>query len=283
VLFVIRVLVVTVVLYGLMVGAYAFYEPRKVFPAPKLDRLTLRRAAVDFSSAHSVAVQELSLTTSDGVALYGWRVGEAEKLILYFSGNGTAVSIPVEIYAHFVARGVAFVHISYRGYPGSGGRPNERGLLRDALAGWEEARRTHAPEDIIVHGRSLGGGVATALLEDLKKRGEPMPAGLIMEATFTSAVDVAKHSHPWLPVDFLMRNRFLSLERARGLSLPALVFHGSGDATIPYSHAESLAEALDAELQPARDDLVHKDWLLQDADVDRVHAAFLKRVFGGDT
>ena len=276
----IRVLLLALALYGAVVILYVFVEPRKVYPAPKLDRFSLRKAAQSFGTAHDVEVQELALAASDGVELYGWRVDAGEKLVLYFSGNGTAVSIPEGIYETFLERGVSFVHVSYRGYPGSGGRPTEQGLIRDAHAAWQEALRTHKPEDIVVHGRSLGGGVAAGLLDALRLAGDPLPKALILEATFTSAVDVARESHAWLPIDLLMRNRFLTEERLPGLDLPVLIFHGRGDQTIPYAHAERLAACVaHAELYEASETLTHKDWLLQDPVVREAHAKFLARVF----
>jgi len=282
-IFVIRVLLLAAALYGAVVVLYLLVEPRKVYPAPKLDRFSLRKAAEVFGKAHAVDVQELALRASDGVELYGWRVGAGAKLVLYFSGNGTAVSLPEGIYETFLERGLSVVHVSYRGYPGSEGRPSEQGLIRDAHAAWEEALRTHKPDDIVVHGRSLGGGVATGLLDALRLAGDPLPKALILEATFTSAVDVARESHQWLPVDLLMRNRFLTLERLPSLELPTLIFHGKGDKTIPYVHAERLAACVPhAELYAASATLNHKDWLLQDPVVREAHAQFLARVFPAD-
>ena len=278
--FLIRVLILAMALYGVVVVVYLLIEPKKVYPAPKVDRFSLRKAALAFSAANSVEVAELSLTASDGVSLYGWRVDSGPKMVLYFSGNGTAVSLPQEIYATFLERGMSFVHLSYRGYPGSEGRPTERGLIRDARAAWEEVLRTHKPEDVVVHGRSLGGGVAVGLLDALRVEGLPLPKALILEATFTSAVDVARESHGWLPLDLLMRNRFSTRDRLPNLHLPVLIFHGTEDQTIPYAHAEQLASyAANSELYAADASLGHKDWLLQDPVVREAHAKFLKRIF----
>ena len=97
------------------------------------------------------------------------------------------------------------------------------------------------------------------------------------------AVDVARESHPWLPIDLLMRNRFLTKNRLPNFDLPVLIFHGRGDETIPYAHAERLAACVPhAELYEASATLTHKDWLLQDPVVREAHAQFLARTFAAD-
>jgi fermentation-respiration switch protein FrsA (DUF1100 family) len=40
----------------------------------------------------------------------------------------------------------------------------------------------------------------------------------------------------------LVKDRFETLEKARSLALPWLIFHGVKDGTVPFSHAETLAK-----------------------------------------
>jgi hypothetical protein len=55
---------------------------------------------------------------------------------------------------------------------------------------------------------------------------------LILEAPFTSAVDVAAHRFPVVPVRWLMADRFDSLARIGAIEEPLLVMHGDADFVI---------------------------------------------------
>jgi hypothetical protein len=92
----------------------------------------------------------------------------------------------------------------------------------------------HAPTDIVLHGLSLGTGVATKLATEVAAR------ALILEAPYTAVVDVAAERYPWLPVRWLMRDQFLTRERIARVKIPLLIAHGTGDTVIPFAHAERL-------------------------------------------
>ena len=97
--------------------------------------------------------------------------------------------------------------MSYRGYAGSGGSPSEAALFSDALEIFDWlAERT---DDIVVHGESLGTGVATYVAAERPAR------ALVLEAPFTAALDIAAATYPWVPVALLMRDPFLSREHIR--------------------------------------------------------------------
>ncbi len=231
-----KVLAGLVLSYGLVVLLVALLEPRLVYPRPSVERAELSRLA------GQAGATELTVVTSDGLPLYGWRFGQQGPLVLYFSGNGSTVGAPLPRYLRLTEAGYSVLHVNYRGYPGSTGEPSEAGLIRDALAAWDRARVTHEPQDIIVMGRSLGGGVALALAASLDER----PRALVLESSFTSAVAVAQETWRWLPVSWLMKNRWDSLGRAGELDLPALVLHSRDDEMIPVSHGRQLAQTLDA-------------------------------------
>ena len=86
-------------------------------------------------------------------------------------------------------------------------------------------------------GESLGGGVATWLAR------ERSPAGLILQSTFTSVVDLGQGIYPWLPVRLLCRHRYPSLERVGSITCPKLIMHGAEDEMIPWAHGRALLEA----------------------------------------
>jgi len=242
--------------YLVIVGLMAAFETALVFPAPRIERAKLTRAANAFGAT------EVTLTAEDGNGLYGWRIGETDRLVLYFSGNGSSVG-EGDLYRHLSTAGISTLHVNYRGYPGSEGTPSEEGLLRDARAAWREARRTHSADRIIVFGKSLGGGVAIGLVAGLT---EEQPAGLVLASTFTSAVAVGAEAYPWLPVSTMMRNRFDSLARANQIRCPTLVLHGTADAMIGSHHGQRLAEAITGAIFLGVAGMGHNDRLLSDTE-----------------
>ena len=119
--------------------------------------------------------------------------------------------------------------LSFRGYGGSSGTPTEQGLLNDGAAAYEFAAARYAPARIVPWGYSLGTGVAVPLAT-----AHPV-GGLVLEAPFTSAVDVAAGAFPLFPVRWLMRDRFHSDRLIGALKVPLLVIHGDKDTVISAS------------------------------------------------
>jgi fermentation-respiration switch protein FrsA (DUF1100 family) len=134
---------------------------------------------------------------------------------------------------------VAAMVFDYRGYGRSDGVPTESGLLQDARAArrWLAERTGVDERQIVLLGESLGGGVAVDLAA------HDGAAGLVLESTFTSLPDVARHHLPYLPVSFLMRNRFNSLAKIKDYHGPLMIAHGDADPLIPLEHAKRLHQA----------------------------------------
>ena len=249
--------------YVLICVAMVFMESRLLYHPPALDRRALHGEAVAFGAT------ELTVTTEDGLPLYGWRYGRGDRLVLIFSGNAATVGAWTPRYTRFAEAGFAVLHVNYRGYPGSTGTPSQDGMAKDARAAWAEALKTHAPENILVYGKSMGGGVAVQLVADLDQR----PGALVLESTFTSAADVGKDSYPWLPVRLLMRNPYPSLSRAGELALPVLLVHGTQDRVISSRHSERLHAAIDGSELVLLDGMTHNDDLLAAPDAWKAFSA----------
>jgi fermentation-respiration switch protein FrsA (DUF1100 family) len=66
---------------------------------------------------------------------------------------------------------------------------------------------------------------------------------LILVKTFTSMPDVGQGLYPWLPVRWLMRNRFDSLTKIRRCKRPVFIAHGTADGLIPFAQGQRLYAA----------------------------------------
>jgi len=71
----------------------------------------------------------------------------------------------------------------------------------------------------------------------------PEAAGLITESTFTSMAEMGKLSYPFLPVDWLLDQRFESLKKITKLKIPVLLIHGTLDKRVPVQMAQQLYAA----------------------------------------
>ena len=214
--------------YGALV-ALAYFAQRALMYFP--DRTRTAPAAAGLPQA-----EEIALTTSDGERLIAWHVAPRgdKPVVLYFQGNGGALVLRAMRFARLIADGAGLLALSYRGYGGSTGRPSEAGLLRDAQAAYAFAAARHPAERLVLYGESLGTGVAVALAAERKV------GRLVLEAPFTSALDIGAAAYPFLPVRLMMRDQFRSDERIGKVTAPVLVLHGALDEVIPIVYGERL-------------------------------------------
>lgn len=188
------------------------------------------------------AFEEVSLKTSDGLTLHAWFLpppNPAAPVVLFCHGNGGNISYHLDLLETLRSLGAGLLLFDYRGYGRSQGAPNEEGTYLDADAAWAHLTvdRKIAPSRIVLHGWSLGGGVASHLAARVQ------PAGLILESTFTSLVDRGAEIYPYLPIRLMARTRYPTLERLARIHCPLLVIHSPDDQVIPIHHARRLFAA----------------------------------------
>lgn len=158
--------------------------------------------------------------------------------ILMFGGQGAAIADTAAWALPIVRRGWGIAVVSYRGYEGSPGAPDEAGIEADlpAVGAWISQRSATAP---IVLGHSFGSGPATAFA------GRFHTAGLILAGAFDSVAAVARERYPLLPISLISRNDWDNAARAHDVP-PAThveILHGSADDIIAPAHAEALVDA----------------------------------------
>lgn len=221
------ILLAAVYLAGLLV---LFVRQREMlFPIPPVGRTAPDAAGFPEAEEHV-------LTTSDGEKVIVWHVPArpGRPVILYFPGNGDFLAGRVSRFKAMTADGTGLVVLSYRGYAGSSGAPSEQGLLRDAAAAYAFTTARYGAERMVAWGFSLGTGVAVALASE-------HPIGrLILEAPYTSTVDIAALAFRFVPVRLLMRDQFPSSEQIARVTVPLLVMHGTNDLVISIVFGERL-------------------------------------------
>jgi uncharacterized protein len=187
--------------------------------------------------------ETVTFETSDGLRLGAWffaGAGPPPRLtVLVFHGNAGNRVHRLPLADALRKHGVQVLLTDYRGYAGNPGSPTEEGLAIDARAALSYLQR-RADVDrsrIVYFGESLGTGVAVRLAT------EQAPAGLILRSPFTSMADVGGYHYPLLPVRWLLRDRFPSLDRAAHIRCPLLVIAGDRDSVVPIEHTRRLYAA----------------------------------------
>ena len=71
----------------------------------------------------------------------------------------------------------------------------------------------------------------------------PQPVLARTPATFTSLSELARLEYPWIPVDWLLHERFDTLIKIGGLNLPIVFVHGTADDEVPPPMTERLYRA----------------------------------------
>jgi uncharacterized protein len=191
--------------------------------------------------------EEVVLDTADGEKVIVWHVPprEGKPVVVYFHGNGGAMRLRVDRFQRIAAAGVGLIALSYRGYGGSTGRPTETGLIEDARAAYAYAAARY-PGRIALWGESLGTGVAVALAA------EKAVTRVILDAPYSSTLDVAADLYWFIPVRFLMKDQFRSDQRIKRVTAPVLILHGEGDTVIPIRYGERLFAMIPGEKRMIR-------------------------------
>ena len=174
------------------------------------------------------------LDAADHVRIHGWFAAcpGGRRVTLFLHGNAGNITHRYRHFREITAAGSSVLMIDYRGYGKSAGTPSEEGLYADAQAGYEYLLKGSRPEEIIVHGESLG----TAVAVDLASRRQC--GGVVLEAAFTSAGDVAGTVLP--VIGPLLIRRFDSRRKIARIGAPILFLHGSADHTVPMRLGRAL-------------------------------------------
>ena len=204
------------------------------------------RTLTPVQPALGLAPERVEIPSGDGVTLVAWVIraparDTAGRWLLICHGNAGNLSDSgrPEHYAGLRALGLNLLAFDYRGYGESGGSPSEAGLYRDAEAAYGYLRDTLGvpPERIVLFGHSLGSAVAVELATRVPA------AGLVLDGALMSVIARAQEVYPYVPVRWIARSRYASIDRIGRLRLPKLFLHARADEVIPLAHGRRLFDA----------------------------------------
>ncbi|HET8701748.1 MAG TPA: alpha/beta hydrolase [Nitrococcus sp.] len=199
------------------------------------------RALIASPASVGLRYEVVSLYSQDGVKLHGWYIPavQGRGYLLFCHGNAGNISHRLYSLRLLHRLGLSILIFDYRGYGLSEGSPSDEGLHLDAQAAllYLLEKRQVPPERLFILGRSLGGAIAAQLAA------KHPPAALILDSTFTSAVDLAADLYPWLPTRWLTRLRYDTLAALRQIRVPVLILHSRDDTLITVNHGHRLYQA----------------------------------------
>lgn len=216
----------------LSIGVTMFLAQRSLMYAPDSFRTDPKAEGLS-------DVEERRLATGDGNEVIVWygKAKPGQPTLLYFHGNAGALATRSERIRKYMVRGRGIYMMSYRGFSGSTGKPSEAANVADAKRAYDDlASLGVAAQDILVYGESLGSGVAVQVAA------EKPCAGLILDAPYTSIVEIAASQYPWLPVRTMLLDRYESDKHIANVRCPVLVIHGEKDEIIPVGMGRAIFE-----------------------------------------
>jgi pimeloyl-ACP methyl ester carboxylesterase len=176
-------------------------------------------------------VNTLKLPVADAELQVTVRLHHSPNAVIYFGGNAEDVSLNLPIFsAAFPEHALYLLH--YRGYGDSSGTPSEQAIQQDALTLFDKVQAEHP--NIVVIGRSLGSGVAVRLAS-------LRPASrLLLITPFDSLQAVAAYHFPYLPVRWLLQDKYESWRYAAQITVPTLIVAADHDEVIPLANTKML-------------------------------------------
>ncbi|MEQ9407312.1 MAG: alpha/beta hydrolase [Fuerstiella sp.] len=231
-----------------MTVLFTVLQRRLMYRPTVADSLTISDAGLDPGFG-----VDTSLVTADGQNIKGWLVNATGRsaghvgrapLVLYFPGNSLNRYERVHDLQEVASHGFDVLVFDYRGFGDSTGTPTESALTADARLVWQYATDTlkYEPQRIVVFGESLGGAVALSMWSRTNPH-PPQPAAMILSSTFASMSKTVAWHYPLFPFQFLLADRWPSIERIGRVQAPVVVFHGTQDDMVPVAHARALAQA----------------------------------------
>lgn len=164
--------------------------------------------------------------------------------ILFFHGNGEIVADYDELAPAYLAKGINFLPVDYRGYGLSSGVPTLTSMMRDAhvifefVEKWLKNHSFTGP--LIIMGRSLGSASALEIAANYESRIH----GLIIESGFAYTLPLLKTLG--VDVDRLKikeEKGMNNLDKVRRFKKPFLVIHAESDQIIPFNDGQALFDA----------------------------------------
>lgn len=182
--------------------------------------------------------------------------GAVRGTAIVFHGNAGHVGHRA-FYAHMlVPLGWRVILAEYPGYGPRAGVPGEASLATDAAETLARVHRQHGGP-LLLLGESLGAAVAAMA----GARHPGLTSGMLLITPWDRLASVGAHHYPWLPVKWMLRDRYDTVLQLAKFERPVVVAVAEHDSIVPPRFGAALHAALAG---PKRLTVIaasdHNDW-----------------------
>lgn len=221
--------------YGVFCAAVACGQRRLIYFPERLDAEAARAAYQCNGVVRWPADGECRgavLRSSGGAA-------PTNGTVLVFHGNAGGAHEREFMATKLHALGWRVVLAEYPGYGPRPGAPSEASFREDGRATARLVRQAY-PGRLVVLGESLGSGAAAAVAADAGLKVD----AVVLAVPFDCLANVGARLYPWLPVRWLLRDRFDNVAALKDYPGPVTVVQAEDDLVVPADCTRALYEAL---------------------------------------
>lgn len=150
-------------------------------------------------------------------------------------GNAGQAADREYVLAHISGADSLYV-LEYPGYGDCEGSPSHDSINQAASSAYQLLRTQHPNTPVCALGESLGSGPACALATE-----KIPPDKIVLVVPFDNLASVASQHFPFLPVRFMLKDRWDNVESLKDYKGPVDIFGAREDTIIPVEHARALA------------------------------------------
>ena len=210
-----------VLLIYFLITAFLFFYQRKLLYHPNINSYN------DVKPNHRI--EEVFISSDNDLISWYYKKNEKYKTLVFFHGNAGNLSNRIYKLNEFSKLNLNYLIFAYRGFNENKGKPTEEGLYKDAISVIEWLKSKNVLEkDIILYGESLGTAIAVHTGQHKSF------AGIILEAPFTSMVNMGQKYYPFFPVRLLLKDKYESINKIKNIKSPILIMHGKRDKIVPF-------------------------------------------------
>ena len=220
----------SIILIYLIIVAYMYLNQRKLLYLPSENNYLDDQ--IDFN------FREVFIDVEKNLKLKAWLIEndfKNKKTLVFFHGNAGNLSNRTYKLNQLSKLDLNIIILAWRSFSGNEGEPSEQNLYNDAkkTIDWLNTKGVKN-KNIILYGESLGTGIAVELGQTNQF------GGIILESPFTSMINAAKNIYPWLPVKYLLKDKYDSEKKIKNLQIPILIMHGKKDNIVPFKMGKKL-------------------------------------------
>ena len=214
-----------------IITVFLFFYQRKLLYHPSVNSRS------SYTLDHQI--EELKIPSEKELIAWHYKKNENYKTLVFFHGNAGDLSNRIYKLNELSKLNLNYLIFAYRGFNESEGKPSEEWLYKDAenVIIWLKSKNI-LENNIILYGESLGTAVAIHTAQSKNF------SGIILEAPFTSMIDLGQKYYPFFPVKFLLKDKYESKKKLNLINSPVLVMHGEKDKIVPFYMGKQIFEIL---------------------------------------